>query len=100
MQFSPDGRRTVQTSSDGLVRAAQFSPDGHRILTTSTDGKVRIWDVRTGQALSTELSRYQSGTPDNMPIVGGDNFKVLQDQIDALEKRIRDLETKASPSSR
>jgi len=100
VQFNPDGRRIVETSSDGHVRAAQFSPDGQRILTTSTDGKVRIWDTRTGQALSTEPSRYQSGTPDNMPIVGGDNFKVLQEQIDALEKRVRELETKASQSSR
>jgi WD40 repeat protein len=100
VQFTPDPRRIPQSSTDGQVRIAQFSPDGKRIVTRSTDGNVRIWDVRTGQALSTEPPRYQSGTPDNMPIVGGDNFKVLQDQIDALEKRVRELETKASPTSR
>jgi WD40 repeat protein len=93
-------RNPASVTKNQRIAAVQFNPDGRRILTTSTDGKVRIWDARTGQALSTELSRYQSGTPDNMPIVGGDNFKVLQDQIDALEKRVRELETKASPSSR
>ena len=75
---------------------------------------MRIWDARTGQALSStngmvvwDLAkgqpvspRYEPGTPDNMPIVGGDNFKVLQDQIDGLEKRVRELETKIGQTRR
>jgi WD40 repeat protein len=96
------------------VAVAQFSPDGKRIVTTSKDGGVRIWDARTGQALSSTNGmvvwdlpkgqpvppRYEAGTPDNMPIVGVDNFKVLQDQIDGLEKRVRELETKLAQTRR
>jgi WD40 repeat protein len=100
VQFSPDARRFLEPSTDGAVLAAAFSPDGGRIVTTAADGSVRIWDMQTGRALSTEPPRYHSGTPDNMPVVGGDNFKVLQDQIDALEKRVRELETKAGPTKR
>src|SRR5262245_61398360 len=84
-------RRNPPSSAQAQrVAVAQFSPDGKRIVTTSKDGTTRIWDARTGQALSStngmvvwDLSkgqpvptRYEAGTPDNMPIVGGDNFKV------------------------
>jgi len=75
---------------------------------------MRIWDARTGQALTSTngmvvwdlskgqpvLPRYEASTPDNMPIVGGDSFKVLQDQIDALEKRVRELERKTGQPGR
>jgi hypothetical protein len=93
-----------------VVTTAQFSPDGKRIIAASKDGTARIWDAQTGKPLTNgtiqvwhypasnqSTPRYRGGTPDNMPIVGGDNFKVLQDQIDALEKRVKQLETKACP---
>jgi hypothetical protein len=35
-----------------------------------------------------------------MPMIGTDNFKVLQDQIDALEKCVQELEKKATASGR
>ena len=98
------------------MKSAQFSPDGKRILVTSQDGKVRIWDVQTGQTLTPGtngtiqvwdvasgkplLPHYHADTPDKMPMIGTDNFKVLQDQIDALEKRVQELEKKATASGR
>jgi len=109
---------SVVTQSPDATRpaTAQFSPDGKRIVTATQDGTARIWDAQTGQALPpssrviTQVwdvargqpapKRYHAETIDNMPVVGGDNFKVLQDQIDALQKRVEDLEKKASPSGR
>ena len=99
---------------DGVVFTLGVMPGGDRIVTWSFGGTARIWDARTGQALSSsnglmvwDLSkgkpvppRYEAGTPDNMPIVGVDNFKVLQDQIDGLEKRVRELETKTGQTHR
>jgi WD40 repeat protein len=93
------------------VWTAQFTPDGRQIAVQSKDGTTRIWDGLTGQALplangaavqvwdaTTGQSvppRYEPNNPDNMPMVGPDNFQRLQDQIDALEKRVRELEEKA-----
>ena len=110
---SPQNQRVASAENQEVV-AAQFSPDGRRILTTSKDRKLRIWDARRGVLVSSTdgtqtwdvskdkpmPSRYEEGTLDNMPIVGGDNFKVLQNQIDALEKRVRELETKGAKQSK
>jgi WD40 repeat protein len=86
----------VQAHHESNVTALAFSPDG-RLLTTN--GTVRLWDVRSGQEItggvpfrSVAPERYDSRNIDNMPQVGPDNFKILQDQIDALEQRIRKLE--------
>ncbi len=111
-QTSPS--TTQSPATEKQVGVAEFMPDGKRIIVTSNDGKVRIWDARTGQALSTAtngtiqvwdlakgepmLPRYKPDTTDRMPMLGTDNFKVLQDQIDALEKRVRELEKKLSTS--
>ncbi len=105
---------TQPPAAEKQVKAAVFAPDGKRIIVTSNDGKVRIWDARTGQALPTGTNgtiqiwdlasgkpvspRYSPDAPDKMPMVGTDNFKVLQDQIDALEKRVRELEKKLGTS--
>jgi hypothetical protein len=35
-----------------------------------------------------------------MPVVGPDNFQRLQDQVDALEKRVRELEKKGTVPNR
>jgi WD40 repeat protein len=72
--FSPDGRRVVIPSSDGMGRildattgalqmslkghtdgleTASFSPDGRRVLTAGDDGTARIWDAQTGAPLLT-----------------------------------------------
>jgi WD40 repeat protein len=70
-------------------------------VTSSSDGSLRVWDARSGQLLSTISGtnpaaprRYQKDNPDNMPTVGPDNFQILQDQIDALQKRVETLERK------
>lgn len=39
----------------GPVRTASFSPDGLRVLTASDDGTARVWDVKTGKALTPPL---------------------------------------------
>jgi len=38
------------------------------------------------------LPRYDRNRIDNTPVVGPDNFKILQNQIDALEQRTQQLE--------
>jgi hypothetical protein len=37
------------------VTSAAFSPDGERVITASNDKSARIWDVRTGRALTEPL---------------------------------------------
>jgi len=49
-----------------------------------TDSVGRVW--------VTSPPRYDPKRIDNMPVVGPDNFQILQDQIDALERRIERLE--------
>ena len=73
-KFSPDGRRIITASEDGMTRVwdagsgqllatlrghtdavenALFSPDGRRILTASDDGRARVWDADSRQVLAT-----------------------------------------------
>ncbi len=72
IEFSPDGRRVVTASGDGIARiwdtasgqvlmeltghdglvyAARFSPDGGRVVTASGDGTARVWDAETGKEM-------------------------------------------------
>ena len=118
---APVGEQTIEAGvampPEKPLSMAQFTPDGKRVLVTSNDGTVRIWDAQSGLVLPSSVTngsvqvwdasngqpvppRYQAGTPDNMPVLGGDNFKVLQDQIDALEKRVQALEKKVGQSGR
>jgi WD40 repeat protein len=73
--ISPDGRRALSASSDGIIRvwdlephyevrrlgddtplfAAAFSPDGERLLTGDMSGTVTVWDIETGL----ELRRFE-----------------------------------------
>ncbi|MCB9351235.1 MAG: CHAT domain-containing protein [Lewinellaceae bacterium] len=41
-----------QGHSDGIYRAI-YSPEGKRILTTSHDSTLKIWDIKSGQCIST-----------------------------------------------
>jgi WD40 repeat protein len=43
-------------SHTGLVACARFSRDGTRLLTASRDRTVRVWDLRTGSALSPPMA--------------------------------------------
>ncbi len=52
--------RTLTGSSHGALNVTAFSPDGRRVMGGSGDGVVRIWDVRTGK-LRSEL-RTGDGT--------------------------------------
>ena len=80
--------------------AGAFSPDGKVLATSDSNGTLRLWDVQSGKLLtgdvarvwSAPVKRYDPGRLDNMPIYGPDNLKILQDQIDALERRIERLE--------
>jgi len=70
--FSPDGRSVAGSSftyvrvwqledssyvqmKTGVVNALSFSPDGRVLATGASDGSLRLWDVRTGRELATEL---------------------------------------------
>lgn len=74
VRFSPEGNRVVTAGNrsatvwDALtgqtvsilkhsnwVCSAQFSPEGRRVLTASWDETARIWDARTGHALTEPL---------------------------------------------
>ena len=45
--------RAALVGHTGLVNSALFSPDGSRVITASWDGTARLWDVKTGAALTT-----------------------------------------------
>jgi len=67
--FSPDGRRALSGSGDGLwllnlegdegidlwpecdVRSVAFSPDGARALAGTYEGEIRLWDIEGGSAI-------------------------------------------------
>lgn len=96
----------AETSQVDAIAATTLSSNGEQIVTSSSDGSLRVWDARSGQLLSTipgtnpaAPRRYQKDNPDNMPNVGPDNFQILQDQIDGLQKRVEALERrlKAKP---
>ena len=65
---------------------------------TTGQGGVQLWDLSSRRAVPPP---YQPDRPDNMPMIGRDNFQRVQDQIDALERRVQELEkrTKKSGSS-
>lgn len=44
-------RQLQQASQISAILKAQFSPDSRRILTASDDGVVRLWNVQTGTLL-------------------------------------------------
>ena len=43
---------TTPLRHGGLVRAVQFSPDGRKLLSASEDGIARLWDPETGHPVS------------------------------------------------
>ena len=44
---------TTSRRMEGVITSVAFSPDGTRIASGSTDNTVRLWDVATGEVLST-----------------------------------------------
>src|SRR5580704_13729750 len=51
---SPDCKfRAALIGHADLVDSVVFSPDGSRIMTASWDGTARLWDTKTGAALTT-----------------------------------------------
>jgi WD40 repeat protein/tetratricopeptide (TPR) repeat protein len=40
---------------EGKVHAAAFSPDGRRVVTASADRTARVWDLATGEAITSPL---------------------------------------------
>ncbi len=94
-QFTPDGKRIVVAGKDGTTQIWDARP-GQPLITTNGP-TIQIWDVNTGKPVP---PRYQPNRPDNMPMIGPDNFQKLQDQIDALEKRVQELEKTVKKSGR
>jgi Tol biopolymer transport system component len=73
VEFSPDGRRVVTASADGIARiwdaasgqvlteftghqaliyTARFGPDGAHVATASGDGTAQVWDAETGKSVT------------------------------------------------
>jgi len=52
----PEGRLHAVLNHAAVVRTARFSPDARTILTTADDLTARLWDARTGKALSPPLA--------------------------------------------
>jgi WD40 repeat protein len=86
MTFSPDGKRQVGLSRDGMVKvwdaqtrqellaftpgrttgwllSLAFSPDGKRLAGAALDGTVTVWDAQTGQEMLTFEHAVTIGSP-------------------------------------
>jgi hypothetical protein len=89
--YSPDGRRILSGSTDGIKiwdaesgwemqtlsgdPPSSYSPDGRRIVSASTDG-IKIWDAETGRLLQTLKGHTYGATsvaysPDGRRIASG-----------------------------
>jgi WD40 repeat protein len=53
------GKLYLQTMLDAAFHGLEFSPDSRRIFTASGDGQVQIWDITSGNLLSTLQDSYQ-----------------------------------------
>ena len=56
----PEGKLHAVLNHVAVVRNAQFSPDSKTILTTSDDLTGQLWDMKTGQAISSPLKGTRS----------------------------------------
>jgi eukaryotic-like serine/threonine-protein kinase len=54
------GKLTLLVAKDSAVSDFAFSPDGSRVATASLDGTARVWDLETGQPITSLL---QHGGP-------------------------------------
>lgn len=86
LSYNPDHWRHnvhVLTGHDGYVTHVEFSPDGRRLLTASNDGIVRVWNARSG-ALKATLSGHQKAisraifSPDGSQIATGSFDKTVR----------------------
>ena len=102
--FSPDGKKVVTASRDGIVRiwdaesgrelqrltghagwvnSAAFSPDGEKIVTGSGDCTARIWDAESGIELR-KLTGH-AGTV-NFAAFSPDGKKVVTASVDSTAR--------------
>jgi len=108
--FSPDGKKIVATSIDGVTRVwdanngvhlwdlkknntrtvqPQFSADGKKIFTVSSDSSFNIWDVTTGKML---LDIKDSKNKINYITLSRNDKRILSSSIKDTAYKIWDAE--------
>jgi WD40 repeat protein len=99
--FSPDGRRLVLGTHDGVAQiydghtfkplsrpllghagfilTADFSPDGRTLATSSSDGTVRLWNVATGSPIGKPLPGEPATEVGAAFVLGGTRLAAVYD---------------------
>jgi WD40 repeat protein len=91
------GRRFELMAGAGEVKGVTFSPDGTMLASTGSNREIRLWDVASGRAVPSFVSRkHWAGdeiafSPDGVMLVGGSSEReiVMLDVPTARELRSR-----------